>query len=133
MRVAVPVVLSVEEREELERLVAGRRLPARVVERAGIILLAAEGKQDREITSVFGVSRRTVSLWRHRFVEKRIPGILKDAPRPGRGHRISPEVVAEIIRKTTQETPAGRTHWSTRSLAKVMVLTVTAIRGNLDT
>jgi transposase len=122
MRVAVQVVLSVEEREELERLAAGRRLPARVVERAGIVLLAAEGKQDREIASVFGVSRRTVSLWRRRFVEKRIPGILKDAPRPGRSRRISPEVPAKIIQKTTQEKPVGRTHWSTRSLAKVMGL-----------
>src|SRR5436305_450201 len=127
MRVAVQVVLSVEEREELERLAAGRRLPARVVERAGIVLLAAEGKQDREIARVFGVSRRTVSLWRHRFVEKRIPGILKDAPRPGRRRRISPEVIAEIIRKTTRETPTARTHWSTRSLAKVMGLSPSTI------
>ena len=127
MRVAVQVVLSVEEREELERLAAGRRLPARVVERAGIVLLAAEGKQDREIARVFGVSRRTVSLWRHRFVEMRIPGILKDAPRPGRRLRISSEVIAEIIRKTTRETPPARTHWSTRSLAKVMGLSPSTI------
>jgi transposase len=127
MRVAVQVVLSIEEREELERLAAGRRFPARVVERAGIVLLAAEGKQDREIARVFGVSRRTVSLWRHRFVEKRIPGILKDAPRSGRRRRIGSKLIAEIIRKTTQETPTGRTHWSTRSLAKVMGLSPSTI------
>ena len=127
MRVAVRVVLSVEESTELERLAAGRRLPARVVERAGIVLLAAEGKQDRQIAGVFGVSRRTVSLWRRRFVEKRIPGILKDAPRSGRRRRISLEVIAQVIQKTTQETPAGRTHWSTRSLAKVMGLSPSTI------
>ena len=127
MRVAVRVVLSVEESTELERLAAGRRLPARVVERAGIVLLAAEGKQDRQIAGVFGVSRRTVSLWRRRFVEKRIPGILKDAPRSGRRRRISLEVIAQVIQKTTQETPAGRTHWSTRSLAKVLGVSDTMV------
>lgn len=122
MRVAVQVVLCAEEREELERLAAGRRHPARVVERAGIVLLAAEGKQNREIARVFGVSRRTVSLWRRRFVEKRILGILKDAPRPGIRRKLSPKIIEKIIQKTTQEKPMGRTHWSTRSLAKVMGL-----------
>lgn len=122
MRVAVQVVLSKEEREELERLARGRRVPARVVERARIVLLAAEGKQNQEIARFCGVTRRTVSLWRQRFVEKRVNGILKDAPRAGRKPRISEEVIREIVRKTTQETPEGRTHWSTRSLAKVMGL-----------
>lgn len=122
MRVAVQVVLSEEEREELERLARGRKVPARVVERARIVLLAAEGKQNQEIASLCGVTRRTASLWRRRFVEQRIGGILKDAPRSGRRPRISEEVIREIVRKTTQETPEGRTHWSTRSLAKVMGL-----------
>lgn len=122
MRVAVEVVLSGEEREELERLARGRKVPARVVERARIVLLAAEGKQNQEIARLCGVTRRTASLWRRRFVEKRIAGILKDAPRSGRRPRISEEVIREIVRKTTQETPEGRTHWSTRSLAKVMGL-----------
>jgi transposase len=90
-------------------------------------LLAAEGKQNQEIARILGVERRTVSLWRRRFVEKRIPGILKDAPRPGRRRRISAEVIADIVRKTTQETPEGRTHWSTRSLAKVMGLSPSTI------
>ena len=132
MRVAVQVVLSVEEREELERLAAGRRLPARVVERAGIILLAGKGKQDREIASVFGVSRKTVSLWRRRFVEKRIRGTLKDAPGLGTKRRINPEVVTKIIQKTTQEKPVGRTDWSTRSLAKVMGLSPSTIGESLE-
>jgi transposase len=127
MRVAVQVVLSAKEREDLERLAVGRKVPARVVERAGIVLLAAEGKQNREIAKILGVERRTVSLWRRRFVEKGIPGILKDAPRPGRRPRISAEVIADIIRKTTQETPAGRTHWSTRSLGKAMGLSPSTI------
>lgn len=127
MRVAVRVVLSAEERAELERLAVGRQVPARVGERARIVLLAAEGKQNREIARLCGVARKTVSLWRRRFVERRISGILKDAPRPGRRRRISEDVVREIVRKTTQETPQGRTHWSTRSLAQKMGLSPSTI------
>ena len=45
---------------------------------------------------------------------------LEDAPRSGRPRRIGPEQIAQIIHKTTQETPADSTHWSTRSLALVV-------------
>jgi transposase len=127
MRVAVQVVLSAKEREELERLAGGRKIPSRVVERARIVLLSAEGKQNQEVAKLCGVRRQTVSLWRRRFVERRIAGILKDAPRAGRKRRIGEDVVREIVRKTTQETPKARTHWSTRSLAKVMGLSPSTI------
>jgi transposase len=127
MRVAVQIVLSVEEREQLEKYARGRKFPARVVERAKIILLAAEGKQNQEIARLCGVARRTVGVWRRRFVENRVAGILKDAPRPGRRARIGEEVIEEIVRKTTQETPVAGTHWSTRSMAKVMGLSPSTI------
>jgi len=81
-------------------------------------LLAAEGKQNQEIAKTLRVTRRTVGVWRRRFVEKGIAGIMKDAPRAGRRRSISDEVIQEIVRITTQETPPARTHWSTRSLAK---------------
>ena len=45
---------------------------------------------------------------------------LEDAPRSGRPRRIGPEQIAQIVHKTTQETPADSTHWSTRSLALVV-------------
>lgn len=127
MRMAPPVVLSTEDREHLERLARGRKLSARVVERARIVLLAAEGKQNQEIAKVCRVTRRTVGVWRRRFVEKGIAGILKDAPRAGRRRWISDEVIQEIVRITTQETPPARTHWSTRNLAKKMGLSPSTI------
>lgn len=127
MRVAPAVVLSVEQREKLERLSRGRRVAARVVERAKIVLLAADGKQNREIAETCGVTRRTAGLWRHRFVEQGVLGIEKDAPRPGHSS-IGEEMTREIVRKTTQETPVAATHWSTRSLAKAMGLSASTIR-----
>jgi hypothetical protein len=85
MRVAAQIVLSAEERAELERLARGRKVPARVVERARIVLLASEGKQNQEIARLCGGTRGKAGLWRRRFAEKRIAGILKDAPRSGEG------------------------------------------------
>jgi len=103
-------------------------MAVRVVERAKIILLCAEGKQNREIAELLGTTRRTVGLWRRRFVQTGLAGIEKDAPRPGRQKPIAEEVVQEVVRKTTQEKPATGTHWSTRSLAKVMGLSASTIR-----
>ncbi|MCB9871207.1 MAG: helix-turn-helix domain-containing protein [Planctomycetes bacterium] len=48
-----------------------------------------------------------------------IPGLEKDAPGRGRQATVSPELVAEIIRITTQEDPPNATHWSTRDMAKI--------------
>lgn len=128
MRVAPPVILSKEQREELGTLSRGRRTAVRVVERAKIILMCAEGKQNREIAELLGTTRRTVGLWRRRFVRSGIAGIEKDAPRPGRQKPIAAEVVEEVVRKTTQEKPVKGTHWSSRSLAKVMGLSASTIR-----
>jgi transposase len=127
MRVAPRIVLSAEDRDQLERLARGRKVAVRVVERARIVLLAAEGKQNQEISKTLRVTRRTVGVWRCRFVEQGIVGILKDAPRVGRRRSISEETIREIVRKTTQEIPAAGTHWSTRSLAKAMGLSPSTI------
>jgi transposase len=120
MRVAPPVTLSAEQKVELEKLARSGKTARRVVERSRIVLLAAEGKRNQQIAEICRVTRRMVGVWRRRFVEKGIAGILKDAPRAGRRRCLSAEASAEIIRKTTQETPVAGTHWSTRSMAKVM-------------
>jgi hypothetical protein len=52
-----------------------------------------------------------------------LAGIESNAPRPGRQPAISEALVQEIVRKTTQETPADATHWSIRSLAQVVGVT----------
>jgi transposase len=61
-----------------------------------------------------------VALWRGRFLEQGVPGLLKDAPRSGRKPTISSEVVAQLIRKTTQSRPAHATHWSRSTMAREM-------------
>lgn len=46
--------------------------------------------------------------------------LLQDAPRSGRTATVRSSMEAEIIRRTTQETPANATQWSVRSMAKAV-------------
>lgn len=118
MRIAKTVILSDEDRATLTRWSRGRNTPARLVVRAKIVLAAAAGLENKDIASELGCTRRTVGTWRNRFIEAGLEGIQADAPRGGRTANIRARFEAEIIRKTTQETPRYATHWSTRTLAK---------------
>src|ERR1035441_2360633 len=104
MRVAPAIELSSETRLELEKLSRRRTTPVRVVQRSRIVLLAAEGMQNKEISERLGVAPRMASLWRSRFIQLGVEGLLKDAPRPGRTPAISPQMTARGIARTT--------HWS---------------------
>ena len=118
MRVAKPVTLSDKERARLTRWARGRSTPARLVLRAKIVLRAADGQRNDAIALELGCTRRTVGTWRERFLQARIAGIEKDAPRAGRRPRIQQRVVKEILALTTREKPEAATHWSTRSMAE---------------
>jgi transposase len=128
MRIAPRVQVSHEQRRELESYARGRSTPARLVLRAKIVLLAAEGRENREIALELGVTRHMVGRWRSRFVRLGLSGIEKDAPRSGRQRIYSEELVQEIVRKTTQETPPDATHWSTRSMAKAVGVSDATVR-----
>jgi transposase len=88
-----------------------------VVLRSRIVLLAAEGLQNKQIAAALKVAPRMVALWRGRFIEHGIEGLLQDAPRPGRTPTICR---ASLIDKTTQSIPANATQWSTRTMAREM-------------
>lgn len=128
MRVAPPVVLDESARRELERLSRKRSMEARAVVRSRIVLLASDGMQNQQIAAELGVSTRMVALWRGRFLEFGVAGLLKDAPRPGRTPRITAEAVAVIVAKTTQTTPANATQWSTRSMAREAGISEASVR-----
>ena len=118
MRKATEIILTEEQRSELERLANSKLSEVRIAERARIVLLAAEGLENIEIGERLGIDRRTAGRWRGRYAEKGLGGILKDLPRGGRKPAARDELAAEIIRKTTRETPKDATHWSTRTLAE---------------
>jgi len=128
MRVARPVVLSAEWQEILESRARARSKPARSVERARIVLLAAAGWQDRQIAAKLKITSAKAARWRNRFLDGGLAALDKDAPRPGRTPIITPAKVQEVIRKTTQEKPNNATHWSTRSMAAVAGLSEKSVR-----
>ena len=127
MRVAQPIVLKEEVRRKLEQQARGRSTAARAVMRSRIVLLAGDGLQNKQIAATLKVAPRMVTLWRGRFLEQGIEGLLKDAPRPGRTPSISAEVTATLIARTTQSTPTNATQWSTRTMAKEMSISKASV------
>ena len=81
MRVAPPVELDEAQRKTLSRWARGRSTPARLVTRAKIVLLAAEGKQNQEIAALVGTNRRTVGRWRSRFAKCGLAGMIREGTR----------------------------------------------------
>jgi transposase len=111
--------VSDEARRTLEGWVVARTSPQRIVMRARIVLLAAQGVANRRIAQEVRTSRPTVLLWRNRFAEGGLAALLEDAPGRGRPTSIAVAKVKRIVRATTQTRPQGATHWSTRTMAKV--------------
>jgi transposase len=128
MRVACPIVLTPEQKEALERCARARSLSVRLVERARIVLLAAAGKQDKDIAAALEITAHKAARWRKRFLAAGMAGLEKDAPRPGRTPSISAAKVKRVVDKTTQEKPAHATHWSTRSMAAAVGLSEATVR-----
>ena len=118
MRVAPQVVLTDEQRTVLRRLARGRTTPARLVRRAKIVLLAAEGNENREIAEELDIERTIVGRWRGRFAAQGLAGIEKDAPRGGRLPSKRQQWAPRIVEATTQQKPPNATHWSTNTLAR---------------
>lgn len=116
MSSAVLIVLSEDERAQLERWARRRSSAQALAQRSRIVLLAAEGLTNTAIAQRLGVHRPMVTKWRGRFGEHRLEG-LTDEPRPGRPRLISDEQVEEVIVKTLETAPKDATHWSTRSMA----------------
>lgn len=117
MRVAPKIELTAEEKTTLTTWAKGRKTPVRMAERARVLLLAAEGKRDLDIASELSITPAKAARWRKRFLVKGLAGLAKDAPRPGRTPSIVAEMVARVVRLTTQEKPGNATHWSTRTMA----------------
>jgi len=118
MRRACEIVLDEREQATLEKWSKGRMTPLRIVMRAKIVLLAAAGMENRDIAAALGIGRDTVGQWRQRFSERRLAGLVKDAPRGGRKATSRERVTKLIVDRTTQTKPANATHWSTRTLAQ---------------
>jgi transposase len=114
---AARIVLTDDERAELEGWARRRTSAAGLALRAKIVLDAAEGGSNTELAARLGLDRGTIRKWRSRFGESRCDGLL-DEPRPGRPRIVDDAQVEALITETLETTPPNATHWSTRSMAK---------------
>jgi len=111
-----------QDRVELERRARSKAEPARVAQRARIVLLSEQGLSGPAIAETVGCTEPTVVLWRKRYAERGLGG-LDDAPRPGGPVTVmTPQVQAQVLADTVTPPPEalqaqGVTHWSARRLA----------------
>ena len=121
------VSLDERQREQLEAFARSRSLPHGLVMRAKIVLEAATGAQNMEISKALGVSRYTVGKWRERFVRQGIEG-LYDEYRSGRPRSIDDERIAELVSKTLHSKPEGATQWSCRDMAEQTAISKSTVQ-----
>jgi transposase len=125
MRVASVIELDEAQRDELVKLAQSNRTEVRLARRAGIVLLAADGLDNRQISELMGIGRIQVGRWRERYAQGGLAAIEKDLPRGGRPREVD---AAQIVHLTTQSKPQGATQWSTRTLAAVAGVSDTTVQ-----
>ena len=128
MRVAKTIELDEHTERELRVLAKRRTVEARLQQRALVVLLAAQGLQNKDIAVEAGLDRRQVALWRQRFLAGGVDALRKDAPRSGRPATITAEMESRIVQATLHDKPVNATHWSTRTLAEHLGVGATTIR-----
>ena len=118
----VEIILTDEEKRELQQAVRSRKTPVRLVDRSRIVLLAARGMPNYKIAEDLQININTVGKWRNRYAKDRFSGIEKELPRGGnhggKDSAAQQRLRSKIIKITTSQKPKNATHWSTRSLAE---------------
>ena len=124
MRVATEITLSDSDKKILEKNTRSKAVSVRLAERSKIILMAAEGLENKVIAQKLNIPPNKVGKWRNRFSEGGIESISKDKPRGanhgGQDTAKQARLRQRIIKKTTQEKPDNATHWSTRTMAEAL-------------
>ncbi len=113
------IVLTTEEKQKLEETTHTRTAPYRAVQRARIILLAAEGMGNTAIALEVGLTRATVVLWRQRFAKSRLDG-LQEVPRPGPKPRYDKDTERRIVAQLDTPSPTGHSGWTGKLVAQAL-------------
>jgi len=116
------------ERQSLELLVRRYSTGQQKAIRGRIILLAADGKNNKEIVKKLNVSVDTARLWRQRWLDLHSLSIddlsieerLEDLPRPGKPPRLTANQICRIEELACEKPEnSGRpiTQWTSREIA----------------
>jgi putative transposase len=127
-RIAAPLELTAEQRQELIALTRAHSTPQKLAERARIVLLAAEGVSVTETARQLDIWRKTASFWRKCWREadaaKGAARRLSDAPRSGGPGKFTPEQICAIIAlacENPQDSGLPISQWSQSEVARQAV------------
>jgi len=124
MPAQIKITLSTKDKKQLEHNIRSRKTSVRLLERSKIILLAAQDMPNYKIAETLDIDVNKVGRWRNRFAKNGYQGIEKDLPRGsnhgGKNSAEQAKLRSKVIKITTQDKPKDATHWTTRSLAKVL-------------
>lgn len=115
------VSLKEEDREELSQYLRRGKASARSLTRARILLLADEGRNDKEIAETLRVSKSTVNRIRKRYCEGGLDFALHEKARSGAPPKIDGKIEAQLTLLACSEPPDGRSKWTLRLLADKLV------------
>jgi Homeodomain-like domain-containing protein len=139
---AMPIELTLRQRELLDQISRSRTSKQAHAERARIILLSAEGKSNYQIGKELGVSAHCASKWRERWrakaaeltaaeaeedkgaYKKRVLELLDDASRPGCPEKFTAEQICQMLSvacEAPEESEHPLSHWSLTSLIAEVV------------
>src|SRR5450755_3999169 len=114
---AEPLVLTEQEREELQQMTQSRTLPAGDVMRSRMVLLLADGVAYQKIQDLLDTTAPTIARWKRRFIEHRITGLMEEL-HPGQQPSVrTPKLQAKVLAGIKEGPKDGSTHWSCRKLA----------------
>lgn len=123
------VTLTVQERQQLEKLVSSGKGAARKLTHARILLLADEGdhgpgRTNAAIVEALGVGERTVERVRKRFVTESVDAALHPRPQPPRPDKVKIKgpVEKQLIQLACSDPPTGRCRWTLQLLADRLVI-----------
>ena len=111
------LVISPHQQEQVVQWLAALGTPQQVALRCRIVLASGGGKTEVEIAAELNINRKTVRLWKNRFIESGLQGLWEIAPGRGRKPTFGPDRIQAVIDTTLQSKPKGSTHWSCRTLA----------------
>lgn len=122
-----PLTLTSDEQQELRDISVSRSLPAGDVFKARLMLMLAAGRSYADIRRRLDTTAPTISHWKKRFLESRIPG-LTESRHPGRRPTvITPKLQARVLEATRRKPKDGSTHWSVRKLARELRISKDAV------
>src|SRR4030042_1541313 len=117
-RTAPTVSLSPTDQEEIQGWLAAHGAPQQVALRGRIVLAATEGHSDSTIAAQMGVNRKTVILWRRRFLQEGMESLWDVASGRGRKPTYGMEKIKAVVDATLLTKPKGMTQWSCRLMAQ---------------